>query len=68
MQKPAYLTQNLNSYIWPSLYVAVLIVIRLCLLWPNSSDLLFWEVGLQPCKIMTDMLAPVEHTDWVLSA
>ena len=26
--------------------------------------LLFWGVDLQPCKTMTDTLAPVERTSW----
>ena len=26
--------------------------------------LLFWGVDLQPCKTMTDTLAPVEHANW----
>ena len=33
--------------------------------WPDSIGLLFWGVDLQPCKTMTDTLAPVEHADWV---
>ena len=30
--------------------------------------MVFWEVDLQPCKTMTNMLAPVECTNWVVSA
>ena len=28
----------------------------------------FLREGLQPCKTMTDTLAPVEHTNWAISA
>ena len=35
-----------------------------CLPWPDSMGLLFWGVDLQPCKTMTDTLAPVECTNW----
>ena len=30
--------------------------------------LLFWGVDLQPCKTMTDTLAPVERANWVQPA
>ena len=32
------------------------------------SLVLFWVEDLQPCKIMTNILAPLEYTNWVLSA
>ena len=37
-------------------------------MWSDSSGLLFWEVDLQICKSMTNMLALVEHANWVLLA
>ena len=39
-----------------------------CLLWPDSSGLLFRGEYLGPCKSMTDTLAPVERTNCALSA
>ena len=36
-----------------------------CLPWPDSIGLLFWGVDLQPCKTMTDTLAPMERANWV---
>ena len=35
---------------------------------PDSSGPVFCGEDLQPCKIMTDTLAPMERTNWVLSA
>ena len=31
----------------------------------QTQFLLFWRVHLQPCKTMTDTLAPVKHANWV---
>ena len=34
----------------------------------SQTRVVFWEEDLHPCKTMTDILAPVECTNWVLSA
>ena len=59
--------QNLNSLFWLSLWLYSIAIHTACLLWPDSSGLLFWGEDLRPCKAMTDTLTPVERTNWALS-
>ena len=52
----AQLTLALNRYPYAMHHVAKL------------NSLLYWKVISRPCKIMTEILVPVECTIWTLSA
>ena len=60
--KTSLVRTKIEIHFLPQLIVATCTA---CLPWPDSTSLLFWGVDLQPCKTMTDTLAPVEHANLV---
>ena len=60
--------KKLISFYWLNLYLHSTGTHTQCIMCLNLMGLLYWRVISWPCKIMTEILAPVEHTNWTLSA